>query len=344
MNLKKLAPLTVAAMMSLVAMGTTACGDDSSSPTTSNTDGGLDNPGAELPIDTTCCHANPDVDPNSSSSVPGVPGEEITSSSDIGEGQPTAPGAECNPVPFTFPMDQFVDVGDIYKNIQCNEKVVFILRHAERQSFTGSASTLTEDGFQAAIDAGKKLIGPEPFKYIYSGMTRTKQTAMGVAAGRGEITYTAEMGFDEEDVERLFVTSPEFVADTIPELRDGWFLKDKDLRDVYIKQDTITNVNMMYSAWVYDGKYADVFYDLEARSLELIGLMVKDYASMPKYTMVASHDQVLMPLTAWATNKQIDLKLHEITSRKWLDYLAGVAIIINDKDEVRYVAARGMDE
>lgn len=253
---------------------------------------------------------------------------------------------ECvAPIPAVFTQSDFNDIGDVYKNIQCNEKAVFIVRHAEREGFTGSVSALTESGFEAALHAGTKLAGPGEFKYIFSGMTRTMQTALGIAAGRGDVTYTTTYAEGEDGNEHFTVVSPEFSADTITQLKDGWFLKDKDLRDQYQKADSIKNSNVLYAAWAYDGKYADAFYDLNDRSQELVNLIVKDYAEMPKYTVVASHDQVLMPLTVWATEKQIDLKLHNVEApRNWLNFLAGVAIIINDKNEVRYAPIKGMDD
>lgn len=253
------------------------------------------------------------------------------------------PATDCVATPVEYPLNDFVDVGEIYKNTQCNEKVVFILRHGKREGYTGSLSALQEDGFESAQEAGAKMAGPEKFKYIFSGMVRTYQTAAGIAMGRGEVSCTSDYLEAEDGIDHFAVDCPTFQADTLTQLKDGWFLKDKEIRDAYVARDSINNVNTMYTAWVYDGKYEDAFYDLDERSKEFLALLVKDYKDMPKFTVVASHDQVLMPLTAWATQKQIDLKLHDPTSRKWLNFLAGVAIIINDKNKVRYVAAKGMD-
>lgn len=248
-----------------------------------------------------------------------------------------------NATPATFTLGEFNAIGDVYKNIQCNEKVIFMVRHGEREGFTGSASALTEDGFDAAVKAGQTMIGEGNFKYIFSGMVRTYQTALGFAAGRGEVTYTTTYAEGSDELEHFTVISPEFVADTLTQLKDGWFLKDKALRDQYKEQDSIKNENVMLAAWAYDNKYADVFYDLETRSQELLALLVKDYAAMPKYTLVASHDQVLMPLTVWATQKQIDLKLHNTTApRNWLNYLAGIAIIIDNQNNIRYAPIKAM--
>lgn len=232
------------------------------------------------------------------------------------------------PTPYDFPLNDFVDVGDVYKNIQCNEKVVFMVRHGEREPGIGSESPLTEDGVMAAQAMGAKLVGPTDFHFVHSGFVRTYQTALNIAIGRGQ----AQLLPDSSVLN--------FPNDTISKLADGWFQKDKDKRDSVMEADSITNVQIVYTKWAYDGMYQDVFYDLETRSNELIQTyLVKDYAEMPKYTVVASHDLVLMPLVVYVSNKQVDIKLHE--SYKWLDYLAGIAIIINDKNELRYVVVKG---
>lgn len=232
------------------------------------------------------------------------------------------------PVPVTYPQDEFIDVGDVYRATQCNEKVVFFIRHGQREASIERESQLTEDGALEAQAMGAKLIGPEKFAYVHSGFVRTYQTVLNVALGRGE----AQMLPDS--------TVLNFQADTIPQLADGWYMKDKERRDFYVQRDSIRNINVMYTKWVYDGEYSDVFYDLAERSEELIHtFLVKDYAEMPKFTVVASHDQVIVPLAAYATDKKIDIILHR--TYNWLEYLAGVGIIINDKNEIRFVAVKG---
>lgn len=254
------------------------------------------------------------------------------------------------PVPAVYPMDDFTDIGDVYKNIQCNEKVIFVLRHAERDADTGLESHLTMDGVEAALKAGQKIAGEGEFKFIHSGFLRTYQTAYYISIGRGQYqpspafadsvaNWTVETEFGK------FVAPADFAQDTIKELADGWYLKDKDLRDQYKERDSIGNVNLMLVKWIYEGMYQDVFYDLEERSKEILGYLVKDYSEMPKFSLAASHDQLLMPLVSWATDKKINLIFRDPnkTGIRWLTFLAGLAIIINDKNEVRYVPVRGMD-
>ena len=238
----------------------------------------------------------------------------------------------ANPTPVEFPLNKFIDVGEVYKSIQCNEKVVFIIRHAERKSRISKETPLTDDGIIESRVMGQKLAGPDSFVFYHSGFVRTYQTVENIAIGRGQAQLLEDS-----------TTVVNFTADTIPELADGWFIKDDSLKSAVLSADTtIENANELYTVWIYEDKYNEVFYDLEERSNELLNnYIIKDYEQMPKYTVMASHDQLLMPLTAYATQKKIDLKLYDINSRRWINYLAGVAVIINDKNEVRYVAVKG---
>ncbi|PWJ68032.1 Broad specificity phosphatase PhoE [Fibrobacter sp. UWB15] len=288
---------------------------------------------------------NPVVDPISGdSTVTVLPTPEDTSAQQQPENPDTSTVTPPEPVvvacaegevptPVDFPQNEFTDIGDVYKNIQCNEKVVFMIRHGERsRNYSGKEAPLTDDGIEEAIAMGAKLTGPGEFKFIHTGFVRTYQTALYAAVGRGQ-AQVLEDG-----------TAVNFVADTVTQLTDGWFMKDKEKRDEYQAADsTLKNVNVMYAYWAYEGLYTDVFYDLEERSKELLNTYVlKDVASLPKYTLIASHDQLLMPLLVYLTNKQIDLKLHSPTPpRNWLTFLAGVAIIVNDKGELRYAPIKG---
>ena len=231
---------------------------------------------------------------------------------------------ECNPTPVEFPLDKFVDVGEIYNAIQCNEKVVFMVRHAEREADNSVETPITEEGIEESQAMGAKLKGPVDFVFYHTEFLRTYQTAENIAIGRDQTN---------------------FKADTIRELTDTWYRNPEVSFSSIREADTsihFTNDNEFFSLWAYEGKYAEAFYDLETRSEELLHkFVIKDYEQMPKYTVIVSHDRLLMPLTVYATQKKINLRLHDETSRKWLYYLGGIAVIINDKNEVRYVAAKG---
>ena len=337
-----------AAALSVISL--TACSeslsDSPAAPAQTST-----NPTQLTPVDTS---SNPPVitdpigDPQTGDSTTTVlpnPNDSATTPLDTTSSNPQNPDSTVTPpvqsgcaegeipAPVIFPLNEFTDIGDVYKGIQCNEKVVFMIRHGERNRNTsGKEAPLTEDGVEEAIAMGQKLIGPEQFHFIHTGFVRTYQTTLYTAVGRGQAQLL-------EDGSAIG-----FTADTITQLTDGWFLKDKEKRDEYQAADSsLKNVNVMYAAWAYEGLYSDVFYNLEERSQELLNTYVlNDIANLPKYTLIASHDQLLMPLLVYLTQKQIDLKLHNPTPpRNWLTFLAGVAIIINDKGEVRYAPVKG---
>lgn len=331
-------PILYVALTALAVFSACSESSSSSTPVEPTQDATVNSSASSEPIppDT----ATTPQDTTSTQDVPGISSASQDSPATSSETNIANPMANTNgcpegfvATPVEFPLNDFIDVGEVYKNIQCNEKVVFIVRHAEREAGIGSESPLTEDGKLEAQAMGAKLVGPEPFSFVHSGFLRTYQTALNISIGRGQAQILPDS------------TVLNFEDDTIPELADGWFLKDKVARDSVMEADSIKNVNILYSMWAYEGAHPEIFYDLTERSEELIhSYLVKDYAQMPKYTVVASHDQVLMPLAVYATNKQIDLKLHDPNSRNWLNYIAGVAIIINDKNELRYVAVKGGED
>ena len=67
---------------------------------------------------------------------------------------------------------------------------------------------------------------------------------------------------------------------------------------------------------------------------------------MKKYTkerfvLLSSHDKLMVPLVAYCSNLNIELKKYE-QGGKWINYLAGVAIIVDKAGNRRYVAIRGL--
>ena len=262
---------------------------------------------------------NPIVE--SSASVDGVP-----LSSDAGT-DPTDPGVPFVPEELVYDSIGFADIANAFHTVAPDEKVVFVLRHAERESGVGRETPLTENGILQAQSVGQKLISADEFVYAHTAYVRTKETACNIALGRGQVQ----------------VCDDSFVSDTISELTGGWFIKDEDLRDSYVSSTgKDTNTSVIVSLWAYDGQFADAFYDLEERSLEVINTyLIKDYAEMPKAKVVISHDEFVVPLIAWATNKTASIRYK--WGRWWVNYLTGLAIIVNSKNEVRYIGIKGLE-
>ncbi|MDD5941783.1 histidine phosphatase family protein [Fibrobacter sp.] len=257
----------------------------------------------------------------SSASVDGVP-----LSSDAGS-DPVDPAVPFVPEELVYDSIGFADIANAFHTVAPDEKVVFVLRHAERESGVGRETPLTENGILQAQSVGQKLISADEFVYAHTAYVRTKETACNIALGRGQVQ----------------VCDDSFVSDTISELTGGWFIKDEDLRDSYVSSTgKDTNTSVIVSLWAYDGQFADAFYDLEERSLEVINTyLIKDYAEMPKAKVVISHDEFVVPLIAWATNKTASIRYK--WGRWWVNYLTGLAIIVNGMNEVRYIGIKGLE-
>lgn len=257
----------------------------------------------------------------SSASVDGVP-----LSSDSGS-DPVDPAVPFVPEELVYDSIGFADIANAFHTVAPDEKVVFVLRHAERESGVGRETPLTENGILQAQSVGQKLVSADEFVYAHTAYVRTKETACNIALGRGQVQ----------------VCDDSFVSDTISELTGGWFIKDEDLRDSYVgSTGKDTNTSVIVSLWAYDGQFADAFYDLEERSREVINTyLIKDYAEMPKAKVVISHDEFVVPLIAWATNKTASIRYKR--GRWWVNYLTGLAIIVNSKNEVRYIGIKGLE-
>jgi len=303
--------------ISLLALVACSDSDGNSNPQTPN-----DNPASSSSVaDVPALSSASDIPLLSSASdIPGLSSSaEIITSSETAITDPSCD----NYAPSEILLDTVgvADIGDVWKNVKCDEKVVFVIRHAERESKVGKESPLTPNGEIQAMNVGLKLLGSAKFAYAHTDYVRTEQTCKFIALGRGEDTLS-------------------LAHDTIPELTSGWYIKDSDLRDSYISTDT--NSNAVVSFWAYDSLFADAYYDFASRNQEVIdSFFVKDYALMDKAKMIISHDEFIVPLIAYVTDKQANFRKRK--ARWWINYLTGVAIIVNSENQVRYFAVKGLE-
>lgn len=220
----------------------------------------------------------------------------------------------------------FTDIKDVYEGIKPNERVIFILRHAERGDDTSKSGTLTSNGKTQSQNVGKKLTKfSEDFALGASEFLRAHQTVENIAIGRGQ----------QSDI-----------RDTFPELNDDWYTFSQDANDK-AKSDCNCGGWELTSKYAYTGAYTSgdnaAFYPLDERSVELIvGVLLKKYNDpTQRFVVLSSHDKVMVPLVVYCTQGKVNLKKHE--NGKWLNYLAGVAVIIDELGNRRYVPIKGLD-
>lgn len=205
----------------------------------------------------------------------------------------------------------FSDVADVYNSLAADESVVFILRHAERTNETGPKGHLTDNGKAQAKSVGSKFKNVGRIYFAYSGYTRTLETCEGIASGAGQSA------------------SP----DILDGLDGEWYVKsgEPSIEDV--------------SRWAYTGSPAGSFYDLEARTKELVSdYVLVNRGKLQKVNFYISHDRMVLPLAVYASQKKVDLRFFDtMGNRNWINFLAGAAIIFDSTGKVRYVPVRGLE-
>ena len=212
---------------------------------------------------------------------------------------------------------EFEDIGDVYKGLKNGEKVIFLLRHAERTNDTGKNGHLTDDGKSQSKDVGAKLKG-EDIYFANSTYKRSQETCENVAIGAG-VAYT---------------------ENTFEELDGEWYVKSSS------SYDKCKNENgggwAANAAYAYKGICPDAYYDFEERSEEFLQTLVKpQFAKVKKVGVFISHDTFVVPFTAYCTDKKVNLRYFD--TKQWVNYLAGVAIIMDTGGKLRYVPVKGLD-
>ena len=216
--------------------------------------------------------------------------------------------------------DGFTDLVEVYAGLKANEKVVFIIRHSERTNETGEKGHLTENGKQYARDLGARLaaVNKEKIYFGYSGYTRTKETCENIAAGYGLSKYDLEV---------------------LDGLNGDWYAKDTAKAESYINS---AGGWIVYSKYAFLGEYADAFYDLEERSEQLLkNEILANLAKMERLNILVTHDYLVVPLLAYTTNGHANVRYYE--KWKWVNYMAGVAMIISADGSVRYIPVKGLE-
>ena len=269
-----------------------------------------------VPESSATAEDGPFVDPATSTYVPPTNPEELLYTID--------PTLEVTP-----DSNGFYYVADIYKALPATSKVVFVLRHSERGASEGQESQLTENGVQMAQKLGADMVSDESFFYASTDFIRTRETCNNIAIGRGETgyhTYTWS-GINGG----YFVKVPTDELDTLLKKRGGSW---KNLSQ-WAYGEPISN---RFVANVID----DFMYDLFERGHRFVNeVVLLNLPGWKRVNFLVSHDILLEALTVYATNRQIDLKFYE--GGKWINYMAGIAVVVNEAGAVSLFPVRGAD-
>ena len=225
-------------------------------------------------------------------------------------------------------ITDFVDIKTVYEGIKADEKVIFLLRHGQRdQNATSKEDGLSKAGLDSSKHVGTKLTKfDEPMRLGASEFYRAQQTVIGIAMGRGQDTT---------------------ISDTIPELNDDWYMIDRQL--VNQAESDAGGGWEATSLYTYTGAYSgenariNAYYNLEERSAELIELLYNKYKNgSDRFIMLSSHDKLMVPFVAYCSKLRINMNIKN--GGTWINYFAGIAIIWDKSGNRRYVAFKGLND
>jgi broad specificity phosphatase PhoE len=275
--------------------------------------------------------------PASSATVPGP--DTPASSSDAATPASSAVTPPVNNGTFTFATtpgtlaltpdaDGFYDIGDVYKAVPKTSKIAFVIRHSKREKNNlGTESSLTPIGIQMAQTLGAKLVSDESFYYASTNFLRTRATCENIAAGRGE---TAEVVTWDGINGSYFLTVPSDTLDALVSKRGG--------NPRYIAQYAY---GVPYTNAIVAATIPAYFHDFFQRGNQFVNEVV--VANMPKWKRVSvlvSHDMLVAPLIILVSKRTVDLKIYE-ESNHWVNYLSGIAVIVDEAGVVTALPVRG---
>ena len=220
-------------------------------------------------------------------------------------------------------VTDFTPFDEVVNGLAEGEKVVIMVRHAERGADYSRTGPLTENGKLQSQELGAKMIGSPAIYYAGSQFIRTHQTCNNIAKGHGDA---------------------DTLADTLSVLNDGWFIKNQSAYNSASWQAGGNAFNLL-SKWAYEGGYTNAFYDLAERSSELIEehLIPALEKSGKSIGVFVSHDVMLLPLIAYVSDGNIDLKYYKSTENRWVNYLAGFAVVIKPDGTKVFYAVKGLE-
>ena len=321
------------------------CGDSSELPVVPNSGVASSSSVAEpisQPVENQSSSSENIFTPVSSSSVQEIPDNPASSSSfDVVLSSSSAgaipPGTEF----YTFETspgalgivpdaDGFYDAGDVYKAVPKTSKIAFVIRHSKRaKKNTGKESPLTPIGIEMAQTLGSKLVGDEAFYYASTNFLRTRATAENIAVGRGE-TGVEVVTWDEGIYGSYFLTVPSNTLDALVSKRGG--------NPRYIAQYAY---GVPYTNAVVAATIPAYFHDFFQRGNQFVNEVI--VANMPNWKRVSvlvSHDMLVAPLIILVSKRTIDLKIYEETNH-WVNYLSGIAVIVDEAGVVTALPVRG---
>lgn len=226
-----------------------------------------------------------------------------------------------------FSQKTFNAISDVYASLRSGDKVAFLLRHGERPTDQWDKETpLTENGVEQCREVGKKLQGGAASKNQIGAhstdMYRTKQTAFYIAEERGDDLWT-----NFQDVP---------TTNSI----DG---------NIYYADDVSGLPWEVVAAYAYGEleEYApyntESFKDIETVTNGIVEMVSATLHESDKpLVLFTTHDVALVPFVVHTTKHKLkELRIWE--TGKWLNFLAGAAVIVRKNGSIEICPVCGLE-
>lgn len=238
--------------------------------------------------------------------------------------------------------NKFHNVMDVFKCVNKNEKVAFVLRHAARnKNDTGDQGKLNDEGRTQSVAFGKKLKDVGDIYFMNTKVYRTMETVLKIVEGSGQefsesrIPFSSKIGVDHEQSE---------------DLEDPYLIKNQGKYQSC--RDKFSWGWSPYSYYAFEENVSrecqETFYDIDDRLAEFVQAHFT-YDRMHNVTLAISHDKLLMPMVIAVSKRQIDLRFHahENTEKQfdyWINYLTGIAIIVDENNNSTLLPVTALDD
>ncbi|MCQ2233696.1 MAG: hypothetical protein MJZ24_03020, partial [Paludibacteraceae bacterium] len=231
---------------------------------------------------------------------------------------------------YNFSTSDFNDAKNIYDNVKTEngDRVIFIVRHSERNSASGKEAGLNDNGLNLLknIAAPKmkdgKFANASTDAYYSSNVKRTVETSYFIGNMRGNTNCSSStlLGNDWENV-----TAVNHSGDT--ESSITW-IKQTPGPHTYFN-DHFTGGTGWGTSQYY---YRDHQQECANKCVTGINWLAEDSEGHP-FTFVSSHDLCMVPYVCWATNNGYFFSSwnndYDSNPSGWLNYMAGVAVIVH---------------
>lgn len=218
-------------------------------------------------------------------------------------------------------MRDFVQANDFFASLKSTERMYLLVRHAERPHITaadadyGAHVGLTVAGRERAVALGKMFPPEGDAVYYSSPVGRCVDTAKCIAEGRALAGYCAP-GATLPEITPLAVLGHLYVKD-YPSYLD--VLNERFYQNI--------------CSWI-DSDDHPAFYPLHERAEEVRKFMLEKGTA--RFNIFATHD-------AWVVPTLVHFCKMHFTPQRWMNYLTGIAFVVNSDGFERIVPLTGME-